>query len=31
MLKIGIIGCGIVAQGHLAAIRQSKDWPLGHC
>jgi predicted dehydrogenase len=28
MLNIGIIGCGMVAHGHLAAVAQSKDWHL---
>lgn len=28
MLNIGIIGCGVVGRGHLAALAQSRDWHL---
>ncbi len=29
MLRIGIVGCGFVAQGHLKAIHSSEAWTLG--
>lgn len=28
MFKIGIVGCGVVAEGHLEALSKSSDWEL---